>query len=144
MSPSVEDTVTYIRIVSLEQEAAERETERFRDLWESNDRGYLLAPRRSVPVKVWAFLTEGPARPQEIAEELRCTKSAVQVAIHYLRLSGQNITTLLDTDGLRCTYELQPGPPLKLLETPRGLKLAPKSGRVRANEVVIELRRDAG
>ncbi|MCK5805779.1 MAG: hypothetical protein KAI66_23310, partial [Lentisphaeria bacterium] len=134
------DGVTYIRIVSLEQEAAEREAERFHDLWAANNPDFLPPPRRSIPVKVWAFLTQGPARPQEIAEELRCTKGAVAAGVFYLRLSGQNVATLLDRDGRQCTYELRPGPPLRLLETPRGLKLAPRSGRVRANETVIELK----
>jgi biotin operon repressor len=134
------DSITHIRIVSLEQEAAEREAERFRELWEANDRDYLPPPCRSIPIKVWALLKRGPLTARELAEQLHCRKDTVQQGVFYLRRSGQRIGNLSDRYHDLCKYQLLPGPPLKILETPRGLKLAPLSGRVRVNEVVIELR----
>jgi hypothetical protein len=132
--------ITYIRIVSLEQQAAEREAERFRDLWEGNDRDYLPPPFRSIPIKVWALLKCGPLNSHELAEELSYRDGAVRQGVFDLRRRGQRIVNLPGKYHDRRKYQLLPGPPLKIIESPRGLTLLPLSGRVRANEVVIELR----
>ena len=132
--------VTYIRIVSLEQEAAEREGERFRELWETNRQSYLLPPFRSIPIKVWALLKRGPCNITELAEELYCPENTVYKGIIRLRRRGQRIINPGNKHRERARYQLLPGPPLQIIESARGLTLLPLSGRVRENEVVIELK----
>lgn len=134
------DGITYIRIVSLEQEAAEREAERFRDLWEPHDEGFLLPPHRSIAIKVWALLKCGPLTILDIAEQLRCREAAAYKSIFDLRKHGQRIINPRNNHREHREYELLAGPPLKIIETPRGLHLAPLHGRVRANEALIELK----
>ena len=132
--------ITHIRIVSLKREAARREAERFRDLWETNEKSYLSPPYRSIPIKVWALLKCGPLSSHELAEELCYRAGAVRQGVFDLRRRGQRIVNLPGEYHDRRKYQLLPGPPLKIIESPRGLNLAPLSGRVRANEVVIELK----
>ena len=132
--------ITYIRIVSLEQEAAAREAERFRDLWETDDRDGLPPPFRSVPIKVWALLKRGPLTAPELVAELRCTDASVRMAVRRLRKRGQRIVLLPARYKCPHKYQLLPGPPLKIIETSRGLTLLPSTGLVRASEVMIELR----
>ena len=138
------DGVTYIRIVSVEREVRELEAERFRELWErDDDRDGLQAPYRSIPIKVWALLNRGPLTAPEIAEELGCRRGAVQLAIWKLRGVGQNIRTLRKTHNGhqgRCTYQLLPGPALKITQGPRGMRLGRLKGGCLPDEIEMELR----
>lgn len=142
--------VVYIRMVSEEQLADEREAERFRDLWIANDGDGLPLPWRSLPIKVWALLREGPLTAAEIAEELKLpdelevAEERVKYAIRVLRQRGQDIfnphTRANHNQRQRRKYHLIEGEPLRIVEGPHGLRLAPPSGRLRGNEVLIELK----
>lgn len=134
--------VTYIRIVSEEQQADDREAERFRDLWQASGGPGLPLPWRSLPIKVWALLREGPLTVAEIAEELKIPADRVSGAVSALRRHGQDIFsphTRANHRGPR-HYHLIQRQPLLISEGPYGLRLAPRDGCLRDNEVVIELK----
>lgn len=134
--------VVYIRVVSEEQLADQREAERFRDLWRASDARGLPLPWRSLPIKVWALLREGPLTAAEIAEELKVPESHVSGAVTALRKHGQDIFTphtRANHRGRR-KYHLIQREPLRIVEGPHGLRLYPPGGRLRKNEVPIELK----
>ena len=143
--------VVYIRMVSEEQLADEREAERFRELWRPREGCGLPLPGRSLPIQVWALLREGPLTAAEIAEELKLpdepevAKKRVEYAIRVLREHGQDIfnpptRATHNQPRKKRKYHLIEGEPLKIVEGPNGLRLALPSGRLRGNEVLIELK----
>jgi len=129
----------YIRLVTEEQEADDRATGRFRELWEAYDGEDLPPPVRSLQIKVWALLNEGPRTIEEISRELRCSKPVAYVAVRVLRGRGQNIVNRRDGPGPG-KYHLLESPPLKIAERAGILRLASKDGRLRGDEVIIELK----
>ena len=140
--------VTYIRIVSEEQQADKREAERFRDLWIASNGTGMALPWRSLPIKVWALLKEGPLTAAEIAEELmlpdepRIAQARIKYAVRALRKHGQDIFTphTRANHGRPREYHLIQRQPLLISEGPQGLRLAPQNGRARDDEVIIELK----
>ena len=140
--------VTYIKIVSEEQQADDREAERFRDLWRASDGPGLPLPWRSLPIKVWALLSEGPLTAAEIAKELmlpdgsKVAEKRVDRAVSTLRKHGQDIFKPHTRANHRRQreYHLVQRRPFLISEGPHGLRLAPRDGRPRGNEVIIELK----
>jgi len=129
--------------VSAEQLADERDAERFRELWESNDRDPASAlPWRSLPIRVWALLHEGPKTLAEIAEELQIPPNSVSGAVGALRKRGQDIFCPCPwrERGQPRKYHLIPREPLKVVQSTRGLSLVPRSGKLKRNQVIIELK----
>ena len=131
--------VTYIRVVTVKQEADEESADRFRDLWESNDRQGLPPPVRSLPIKLWALLHEGPRSAEEIAWKLNCAVKSAYVAVQRLRDEGQAIVNQRGGHGPG-RYCLLEGPPLKVVENRDGIRLPRRGARRCRNEVIIELK----
>lgn len=140
--------VMHIRIVSEERQADEREAERFRDLWKASEGFGPPLPWRSLPIKVWALLKEGPLTPAGIVRELmlpggsKAAEARVKYAVRTLRERGQDIFQPHTRANHRKPreYHLIQRRPLLISEGPYGLRLAPRDGRPRGNEVIIELK----
>ena len=134
--------VVYLRLRTEEELADELEAQRFRILWEENEAPGLPSPWRSLPIKVWALLHEGPLTASEIAAKLQATPSAVRAAIRTLREHGQDIFCPHTRYNHRQErkYHLVPRQPLRVVEGPAGLRLAPRDGKVGPRRVIIELK----
>jgi len=134
--------VVYLRMVSEEQLADEREEARFQELWEENhgDREP-PAPWRSLPIRVWTMLRQGPLTAAEIAEELRVSRDSVHYAITALRKHGQDVfcPSIWRERGRPRKYHLIPSGPLRMVAGPQGLCLAPPDGDLKPHQVVIEV-----
>jgi len=131
--------VTYIRLLTVQQQADEAAAERFRELWEDNDLEGLPPLLRSLPIKVWALLKGGPLTVNEIAGRLNCSVKSAYVSVYRLREEGQNIASRRDGRGPG-KFCLLDGPPLRIVESREGIRLARANARRCANEVVIELK----
>jgi len=126
-------SVTHLRIKTVQQEADENDDRRWRELWETRDGKGLPDLPRSLAIRVWALLQSGPLAPKDIGELLNCPASSVHYAVGSLRRHGQNILTH------KRQYHLRESPPLRIIEGPRGLTLAPVNAKPRKNESIIEV-----
>ena len=131
--------VMHIRLETVQERSDGESVARFRELWEANDCRGLPPPVRSLPIKVWALLREGPLTVGEVAERLGCAVRSVYVCVQRLRDEGQVLVNERSGRGPG-RYELRDGPALRVVENRDGIRLLRAGARRCVGEVVIELR----
>jgi biotin operon repressor len=129
-------SVTYIRI-ELEDEPEDADPR-----WRPEEGPYgpksLGDPPKSNPVWIWGLLKTRPRSTQELADELRTSRPVVAECLRALRRRGHTIerqSGRYHCDRLRSPAE---APPLRVEETPRGLRLAPPAGWARGKVIELE------
>jgi len=123
-------SVTYIRI-ELEDDP-EEEDPRWRPETGPYGPSSLGDPPRSNSVWIWGLLRTRPRSTEELAEELHISPHDVGDYLCRLRRRGHAI----ERHGGK--YHLAEDPPLRVEETPEGLRLAAPAGRRRGRVIELE------
>ena len=97
----------------------------------------LRAMPRSSPIRVWELLRPGEAlKAAELARQAGATHRQLRRALSTLRRRGQRVMY----DRTTRTYRYFPSPPLRVVESACGQRLASEGGcPLRTGEVIREL-----